>query len=161
MLLVTLEAVRVGGVDVPAGDPSLDAGPPVLLTLDGGLDGLGEGAHPLTVRASGLASRRTTLRIAAATAPAVDAPRPHDPATNLVLSGANLAGAEEAIAWPDVGLTAPTDVHTLPVTAVAAGSVTVAAAALGTLPAGRGPWRLAIRVGDHVYTPFVVLELQP
>jgi hypothetical protein len=163
-LLGTLEAVRVGAVDVPAGDPSLVTGPPILLTLDGGLDGLGAGAHPLSVRASGLASRHGVLRVAAETSPAVDAPAPavHDPATDLVLTGANLAAAEEAVLWPDVGVTAPPDVHGLPVTDVSAGSVTVpSTGGLATVPAGRGPWRLTIRAGDHVYTPYVLLELEP
>jgi Pvc16 N-terminal domain len=161
-LLGTLEAVRVGGVDVPAGDPSLDVGPPLLLTLDGGLDGLGAGVHPLTVRASGLASRRDSLRIAAPTAAVIDAPAPHDPATDLALTGANLAGAQEAVLWPDVGVTAPTDVHSLPVAAAALGSVTVpSAGGLATVPAARGPWRLTVRVGERVYTPYVLLELEP
>jgi Pvc16 N-terminal domain len=159
----TLEAVRVGEVDVTPGDASLVEGPPLLLTLDdGGLEELGPGTHALSVRASGLASRRSVVRVAPDTAPAIDAlPAPtHDPATDLVLSGANLADAQEAVVWPDVGITAPPDVRTLAVADVGAGSVTVPSAGLGTLPAGRGPWRLTIRVGSHVFTPYVVLELE-
>ena len=100
----TLEAVAVGGVDVPVGDASLVVGPdgsPLLLTLDdGGLEALGPGAQPLTVRASGLVSRRGDAahrRLPAA--PVVDAPAEllHDPATDLVLTGANLADAQEAV----------------------------------------------------------------
>ena len=163
--LGTPESVAVAGVDVPVADASLVVGPggsPLLLTLDdGGLEALAPGAQPLTVRASGLVSRRGTLRIAAAAAPAVDAPAEllHDPATNLVLTGANLADAQEAVLWPDGGVTAPSDVHTLPVSAVAAGTVTVPSAGLAAVPAARGPWRLTIRIGAQVYTPYVIVEL--
>src|SRR6185503_18993116 len=138
------------GIDVPAGDASLvvardDA---LLLALDdGGLEALGPGAHPLVVRGAGLVSRRAVLRVAAAGAPAVDAPEvPHDPDDDLVLSGASLGGAEEAVLWPDVGVAAPTDVRSVPVGDVTADAVTVpAAGGLATLPAGRGPWRLTVR----------------
>ena len=62
--------------------------------------------------------------------------------------------------WPDVGVTAPSDVHTLPVSAVAAGTVTVpSAGGLAAVPAARGPWRLTIRIGAQVYTPYVIVEL--
>ena len=163
--LGTPESVAVAGVDVPVADGSLVVGPggsPLLLTLDdGGLEALAPGAQPLTVRASGLVSRRGTLRIAAAAAPVVDAPAEllHNPATNLVLTGANLADAQEAVLWPDVGVTAPSDVHTLPVSAAAAGTVTVPSAGLAAVPAARGPWRLTIRIGAQVYTPYVIVEL--
>jgi hypothetical protein len=160
------EAVAVDGIEVPVGDPSLTvaaSGAPLLLTLDdGGLEALAPGAHPLTVRASGLVSRRGVLRVAQGSAPAVDAPAAlrHDAGDDLVLSGANLGDAQEAVVWPDVGIAAPTDVHSIPLSAVAAGSITVpSAGGLADLPAARGPWRLTIRVGDHVYTPHVVLEL--
>lgn len=162
----TAEGVSVDGVDVPLGDASLvtaAGGSPLLLTLDdGGLEALGPGTHPLTVRASGLISRRGVLRIAAPAAPAVDAPAAlrHDPATDLVLTGANLAGAQEAVLWPDVGVTAPTDVHSVALSAVAAGSVTVpSAAGLATVPAGRGTWRLTVRIGTQVFTPYVLVDL--
>jgi hypothetical protein len=162
----TFEGLAAGGVEVPVGDASVTvapAGSPLLLTLDdGGLEGLGERAHPLIVRASGLASRRGVLRVAAAEAPAVDAPAAltHDPSANLVLTGANLADAQEALLWPDVGVTAPTDVHGVAVENVTAGSVTVpSAGGLADLPARA--WRLAVRIGDHVYTPYVLVELEP
>jgi len=160
------EAVTIDGVQVPVGDASLvvaPSGSPLLLTLDdGGLEALGAGTHPLTVRASGLVSRRGTLRIAPAGAPTVDAPAvlEHDPTNDLVLTGANLGEAQEAVLWPDAGVVAPTDVHSLPVTGVAAGSVTVpSTAGLEDVPAARGPWRLTIRVGAQFYTPYVLVEL--
>lgn len=161
------ESVAVDGIEVPVGDPSLvvaPSGSPLLLTLDdGGLEALAPGSHPLTVRASGLISRRDVLRVAPDAAPTVDAPPvlAHDPADDLVLTGANLADAQRAVLWPDVGVTAPTDVHDLPLSAAAAGSVTVpAAGGLATVPSARGPWRLTIRVGDQVYTPYVLVELE-
>jgi hypothetical protein len=164
----TFEGLAAGGIEVPAGDASVVVAPegsPVVLTLDdGGLEGLGEGAHPLIVRASAMASRRGVLRVAAGEAPAIDAlPAPtHDPSTNLVVTGANLAAAEEAILWPDVGVTAPTDVHGMAVDNVTAGSVTVpSAGGLADLPAARGPWRLTLRIGEHRYTPYVLVELEP
>lgn len=161
-----VEAVDVGGTSVAAGDASLTVAPggsPLLLALDGGLQALGEGSHPLTVRAAGLVSRRAVLRLVAEAAPVVDAPAPaHDPATDLLLTGANLAGAQEAVVWPDPGLAAPVDVFSLPVAAVAAGSVTVPAGppGLADLPAARGPWRLTLRIGERVYTPYVIVELE-
>ncbi|MDX6720791.1 MAG: hypothetical protein QOJ63_3045 [Solirubrobacteraceae bacterium] len=165
-----LESVDVGGASVPAGDASLVVAPDggwILLTLDAaGPQSLGEGAAPLSVRAAGLVSRRATLRVAAATAPAVDAPgiAPHNPTTDLVLTGANLAGAQEAVLWPDAGVSAPSDVVGVAVTSVAAGTLSVPSAGapgLADLPAGRGPWRLTIRIGERVYTPYVLVELAP
>jgi len=160
------EGAWVDGIDVPPGDPSLipaPGGSPLLLTLDdGGLEALGPGTHPLTVRASGLISRRGALLVAAPEAPVVDAPAAmrHDPATDLVLSGANLVDAQEAVLWPDADVAAPTDVHSVPLTAVAADSVTVlSAGGLATLPADGGAWRLVVRVGPQVFTPYVLVEL--
>jgi hypothetical protein len=164
----TPEAVSVDGVVVPTGDASLvvaPAGSPLLLTLDdGGLEALAPGTHPLTLRAAGLISRRDVLRVAPEDAPTIDAPAvlTHDPSDDLVLTGANLADAQRAVLWPDVGVTAPTDVHDLPLSAASAGSVTVpSAGGLATVPAARGPWRLTIRVGEQVYTPYVLVELEP
>jgi Pvc16 N-terminal domain len=163
--LAGFEALSADGVQVAVGDPSLEIEPTgtvLLLTLDdGGLEALEPGAHGLTLRAGGMVSRRGTLRVAPATAPVIDAPNEgaHDPSNDLVLSGANLANAEEAVLWPDVGVAAPTDVHSTTVTNAGATTVTVSAAELQTVPPGRGPWRLAIRVGASVYTPYVLLEL--
>ncbi len=158
-----LERVFVAGTGVDAGDPSLvvaDAGSPLLLTLGGDL---GEGVHALTVQASGLVSRRAAIAIAAPSAPTVDAPPAlsHDLGSDLVLTGANLAGAQEAVLWPDVGTAAPPDVFSLAVSDVSAGGLTVPSAGapgLADLPRGRGPWRLTIRIGNQVYTPYVVVE---
>jgi hypothetical protein len=162
-----LDGVTLDRIDVPAGSPLLTAaatGSPALLELTGGgLEGLGPGGHQLTVRAAGIASRRGVLRIAEPGAPCVDALPGfrHDPADDLVLTGANLGAAEECVVWPDAGLALPTDVHRLPLSAAGATSVTVPAAEIAGLPPSRGPWRLALRIGAQAYTPPVVLELSP
>ena len=68
---------------------------------------------------------------------------------DLVLTGANLGDAQEAVVarHPSV---AATDVPT----GVAAGSVTTPPGGLATLPLHRtGVWRLTIRVGAQLYTP--------
>jgi len=160
----TVEAVTAGGVEVAAGDPLLvteDGGAPLLLSLTGALAGLEGATVPLTIRAAGLVSRRGVLRLAPEGAPAVDAPPSisHDPTTDLVLTGANLAAPDEAVIWPDVGVADPTDVHTLALTGVAAGTVTIDSSELGSLPAGRGPWRLTVRL-DQMFTPYVLVELE-
>jgi hypothetical protein len=160
----TVEAVTAGGVEVAAGDPLLvteDGGAPLLLSLTGALAGLEGATVPLTIRAAGLVSRRGVLRLAPEGAPAVDAPPSisHDPSTDLVLTGANLAAADEAVTWPDAGVAAPTEVHTLALTGAAAGTVTIASSELDSLPAGRGPWRLTVRL-DQLFTPYVLVELE-
>jgi len=160
-----LEAVVVDGIAVPTGSPSLtaaDGGSPLLLNLDaGGLEDLGPGSHRLTVRTSGLVSRSTVLRIAEETVPVLDAPPAlrHDPTTPLVLTGANLAAAEDCVVWPDDGVASPTDVRTLELIDLDAESVTVAADELDTLPHRPRPWRLAVRLGERLYTPYVLVEL--
>ncbi len=167
----TLEAVVVDGIAVPTADPSLTrpvADGPLLLSLDdGGLETLGEGAHHVSVQAGGIVSRRGTLRIAPSTMAVIDAPAVirHSVATDLVLTGANLGGASEAVLWPDQGLASPADAISLPVVAVIDDSVTIPAlgspAGLGNADFGSRLWRLVIRVGAHVYTPYVVLEFEP
>ena len=155
--------VGVGGTVVASGDARLTVaadGAPAHLALTGDLQSLAPGPQGLTVRSGGLVSPRATLRIAAEGTPAVDAPPlTHDPATDLVLSGAALDDAQEAVLWPEAGIGGPADIHNLAVSSVSATSVTIVAAELGGLPADRGPWRLTLRIGDHVFTSYVVLEL--
>lgn len=157
------DAVDVAGVHVEPG-PRLTLAPdgtPLRLALtDGALASLPAGPHSLTVRAAGMVSRRATVWIAPAGAAIVDAPAlSHDPGQDLVLTGVDLGGAQEAFLWPDAGMTAPSDVQTLAIADVQADSVTVTSGELGGLPPERGPWRLTLRVGDQVFTPYVVLEL--
>jgi hypothetical protein len=162
-----LEFLVVGGVEVPGADASLVRSGPtsVLLTLnDGGLETLGPGPHPLAVRVGGMWSPHGTLAIAAPDAPVLSAPPVlrHDPSANLALTGANLGGAAEALVWPDRGVSSPSDVHHVAVGSVSAGSVTVLSAGspegLSDVDFGAGSWRLALRIGAHVFTPYVVLE---
>ena len=175
-----LDGAAVDSVLVASGDPRLteeEQGQVTLLTLDqAGLEELGAGSHALTMRSAGLISAASALRITAADAAAVDAlpATAHDPATALTLTGSNLGSAQEALFWPDRGLTSPGDVHPVALDAVSDTQVKVAAAdlaALAATPAGRGPWRCSLRITgtvDHepgspqttVFTPFVVLELR-
>lgn len=161
-----LDGVVVDGINVAPDDASLivaPSGSPLLLSLNvSGLPALGPGTHTLSLRSAGLVSRTGVLRIAALGMPTVDVPPTlrHDVADDLVLTGANLAGAQEAVLWPDHGVAAPTEVHTVALTAVTADSVTVpSAGGLATLPAARGLWRLTVRIGVGLFTPYVVLEL--
>jgi hypothetical protein len=162
------DALIVGGIEVLSNDASLSHIPgsnALLLTLDdGGLDQLGPGAHPVVLRSGGMLSTSATLRVSAPGVPVLEAPTVvrHDPNAPLTLRGTNLAGAVDALVWPDRGVAAPSDVHTLALSAVGANAATIAAAGtpggLGDVAFGAEPWRVALRVGDHVYTPYVVLE---
>jgi hypothetical protein len=166
-----IDGLIVDDVQVPVGSASLigpsDRGSLVLKLDAGGLEELGEGSHTLAVIARGMVSRREVFRIAAPAVPVLDAldALEHEFGTDLVLTGANLSGAVEAILWPDSGLVSPAEVHSLAVVDVTATSVTLPAAGspigLSALPGQRAPWRLAIRVDANVYTPFVLLEPPP
>jgi Pvc16 N-terminal domain len=164
-----VEQVMVDGIAVAPG-PVLAAEPdgPLLLDLSaGGLEVLREGVHTVSVQAGRMVSARENLRIAPPDVAVVDAPAfgAFDPANDLLLTGANLGAASEAILWPDQGLASPAEVTTLPVTDVSDDSLRIAAIGSPPLIADidrrGGLWRLAVRVGAHVYTPFVLLELAP
>ena len=139
-----------------AGDPSLALGPGgVAAAADARRLAASRRSPPAhtSSRSARAGSSRGPRSCASrhAAQPAVDAPAAlvHDPATDLVLTGANLADAQAALAWPDAGVGAPTDVHTLPVAGVQPGAVTLpSAGGLATSPAGHGPWRLTVRVGE-------------
>ena len=170
-----LDAVAVDSVQVASGDASLTrednaSGPVLLLTLDdGGLETLAAGSHRLTLRSRGFVSPGSTLTIAEPGAPVVDAlaATSHNVTNSLVLTGAGLDQAKEAILWPDLGVAAPDQVHVLALQAHSAGEATIAAAGLAAVagsPGGRGPWRCALRVGTagaDVFTPYVLVELIP
>ncbi|GAA1552886.1 hypothetical protein GCM10009789_03060 [Kribbella sancticallisti] len=164
-----LDAVWAAGLHIPAGDPALTLGPAgdrgttaaVLDLSRGGLSVLQVGMQPFTVAASGLTSRTATAQLIADT-PTLDAPPDpvHDPATDLVLTGAELGAVQEIVAWPDRGVATPTEVHSLPFTPGGAGAVTVRSdAGLALLPVPIRTWRLAARLTGQSYTPYVVLEL--
>jgi len=143
----TPDTVAVGGFVVPA--------TPILALDHGGLEDLVPGTYALTIRRQGLSSRSATLWIAEAGAPAIDAIDAHSRTADLQLAGANLSQTQAAMLWPDAGVNAPSDVHELPVTAVTGTSLRVTG--LGALEPGT--YRLAVRIGAHVFTPYVVLEL--
>lgn len=161
-----IDGIRTGGILVSSGDARLtvaDEGAPARLALTGTLQApLTPGAHALTIRSGGVVSRQVTLRIADPAVPIVDAPPlTHSAANDLVLTGAVLDDAQEAVLWPDEGITGPADVHVLAVSDVSATELTIVANELTVLPVNRGPWRLTVKIGDHVYTPYVVVDLEP
>jgi hypothetical protein len=136
----------------------------VLLDLSrSGLSILADGGHTLSVSAGGLASRTTTLQLDAS-ATLLDAPADprHDPGSDLDLTGGNLDGVHEVVAWPDRGIGAPSDVHSLAFVAGGPGALTVpSTGGLAGLPRAIRSWRIAARLTGQSYTPYVVLELVP
>lgn len=167
--LAALEAITVGGIEVlptsNAVDDHLASEAAILLTLDhDGLELLGPGRYPCTLRVGGTWSAPTWVTIDGATAPIVDAPVPlkHARTSDLTLTGANLSRAEVAVLWPDAGVRVPTDVHEVPLAGVTATSVELrAAGGLSAVPVGPGPLRLSLRLAGGTYTPWVLVELTP
>lgn len=162
----TFEGLYVGGNWVAAGDGAVllsNADGDIVLSLGAGaLADLSEGATTLTLRSGGRLSERVTLTIADPDAPTLDASSvlTHNPSVDLEITGANLAGATEVVVWPDVGVASPSEVQTFAVSAAAAGAITVTGLgvlSLGTFRAGVA-YRVAARVDDYVYTPYIVLE---
>jgi hypothetical protein len=164
-----VDTVWVGGLRLAAGTPALSTAPAregvfsVVVDLSAGdLAMLGPGEHRVTLSVAGLASRTDTIRLVDGV-PGLDAPAaavPHDSATDLVVRGAGLGAVQEVLAWPDDGIRAPTDVHSLPFSIGGPGSLTVrSAAGLADLPGAVSTWRLAARLAGQRYTPFVVVEL--
>jgi hypothetical protein len=165
-----LDGVWAGGLHIPAGDPALTLGPlassgsaasAVLDLSRSGLSVLAAGMQPVTVAAAGLASRTVTVQLADG-APTLDAPPApiHGAGTDLVLTGTGLGVVQEIVAWPDRGVAAPSEVHTLPFSSGGAGALTVrSAGGLAQLPASIATWRIAARLTGQSYAPYIVLEL--
>ena len=164
-----VDTVWIGGLRLAAADPALSAAPAgagvfsVVADLGAGdLAQLGPGEHRVTLSVAGLASRADSIRIVDGV-PGLDAPAaaaPHDPATDLVVGGAGLGAVQEVLAWPDDGIRAPSDVHSLPFSVAGPGSLTVrSTGGLADLPAAVSTWRLAARLAGQRYTPFIVVEL--
>ena len=162
----TFEGLYVGGSWVAAASAAVVLsnvnGDIVLSLAAGALADLGPGAMTLSLRSGGRLSERITLTIAEADAATIDASSAlsHDPALDLVLTGANLAGATEIVVWPDVGVASPTEVQTFAVSAATDGGITVTGLgvlSLGTFRAGLA-YRVAARVDTYVYTPYILLE---
>lgn len=163
-----IDGVWFAGIHLPAGDPALSVVPPgagtaaVVLDLSqSGLSTLGPGDHRVTLSVGGLASRTDTVRLLDAVC-VLDAPAApaHDPSTDLSMTGARLGAVTEVVAWPDSGIGAPTDVHTLGFAPGGAGALTVlSAGGLANLPTAIRTWRLAARLAGQTYTGYVVVEL--
>ncbi len=134
----------------------------VLLDLSkSGLSVLSAGTYTLTVSAGGLVSRTAAVQLLDGLA-VLDAPAEviHDPATDLVLTGAGLGPVQQVLAWPARGIGAPTDVRVLPFHPGGAGQITVSSAGgLAALPSGITSWRLAAELPGLTFTPYVVLEV--
>jgi hypothetical protein len=163
----SVAAVRVGDVTFPAGALTIPQPQgPILLTLPAaGADAVAVGTHAVTFRAGDLISGPESVTVLAATVPSVDAPAAltHSPAASLVLGGRSLAAVQAVVLWPDEGVASPADVVSLSGAGVvaAAGSVTVSAARLQAANLRPALYRISVRVSDHGFTPYVLMEFVP
>lgn len=159
--------VTVGGVRVPAAALSIPvAGGPVFLDLGAPpANAVGTGAHDVSLTAGGINSEPVPLTLSAPPVPSVHAPTPgfHSIAGgDLVLAGQDLGAALEAIVWPDGGVAAPSEVVTLALAGPPLpNQVTVAQADLAAAGLRFTTYRLTVRVGPHLFTPWVLLEVRP
>jgi len=144
---------------IPPDIAEMEPGGPVLATLPGGIL---ESSYDVTLTAANnVSSDRASLTVVAAARPSVDAPAVlrHSRAANLVLEGRALgAGPVEVVFWPDSGVSAPSDVVTVPGSA-AATSITILAADLA--PLRDTLYRISLRYSPHGFTPYVLLEMTP
>ena len=93
--------------------------------------------------------------------PALDAPAgPLAPATDLVLTGANLTAVDRVFLWPDRGLQAPAEVIERAPDALAARQITLARAGLDADGLRAIRYRAAARFGPNRYTQFVIVEVE-
>jgi hypothetical protein len=122
----------------------------------------GAGRHRVHVLTPGnLASNDEEILVEPSTAPAVDAPNVSSysqAGPQLVLSGAVLGDATRVFAWPDAGVSHPSDVHVFPAVAAA---TTVTTTFAGLTP---GTYRVTVELtpgpGFPVqFTPYVLLEV--
>jgi hypothetical protein len=162
-----VDGLWADGLHVALGDPALSvstsaATTTVLLDLSrSGLSVLGAGGHTVTISAGGLASRTNSLQLVEGTS-LLDAPKEptHDAGSNLTLSGSGLDAVHEVVVWPDRGIGAPTDVHSVPFVTGGPAAITVrSTGGLADLPGAITRWRLAARLSGQSYTSYVVLEL--
>lgn len=153
------QAVRIGGQEIPAAAFAFaEQGGSIVLTLP---PAIAAGEYDVSLRVADTWSRPITLAVRDATVSSVDAPTAltHSVAANLVIQGRALATTTAVFAWPNSGVTSPTDVATLAPGPVAEKQVTIPAAALAGL-AGRD-MRLALRVSPQRFTPFIRLRFTP
>jgi hypothetical protein len=155
---VWIGPAKIEGADITV----VDAKRSVVVLLPAlGLNAVPPGVHKLSVAAGNLISEPASLLVLPMGEAALEAPAAltHSKAAPLVLAGRGLAGALDVVAWPDDGIRDPSDVKTLPIDLKTDVEVHVGAASLKDL--GERMYRLAARVGPHVYTPYVVLEVTP
>jgi hypothetical protein len=163
-----VDGLWVDGLHVAVGGPALSVASSssgtttVLLDLSkSGLSVLGSGAHAVTISAGGLVTRTASLQLVEGTS-LLDAPEAptHEAATDLTLSGSGLGAVHEVVVWPDRGIGAPTDVHSVPFAPGGPAAITVrSTGGLADLPPSIVRWRLAARLAGQSYTSDVVLEL--
>ncbi|NVB37038.1 DUF4255 domain-containing protein [Pseudenhygromyxa sp. WMMC2535] len=106
-------------------------------------------------------SVREQITVLDASTPTLDAPTvaSHSMAGDLVLDGRALGSLGAVVLWPDEGIADPSAVKTITPASFDATSVTLSAAELAGAGLSAGSWRISARIGDHVYTPYVLLEL--
>jgi hypothetical protein len=156
-----LQAVLIDAVAIPAASFVASG---ATLAIDLAAAGIAAtGPHTVIVQAGGVFSAQSHFDVGAPLAPLLDAPLfPHDPAANLVLTGAGLTGADAAFAWPPAGIRAPDEVINIGVTNVSTSAVTIPAggvAGLNALAEIGTTWRLALRINGGQFTPHVRLDL--
>lgn len=157
------DRVIVGGVTFESADiTAIAPGHSFSIDLGTGPPGLTEGAHSVKMLSGSRSSKRTMIALTHATASTIDPllVPDWDIAADLVLSGRGLAGADQVAVWPEAGIRSPRDVVEMPLSAVAAASVTIAAAQLtaNAKPLLSGDQRLAIHLGSQRYTPSIVVR---
>jgi hypothetical protein len=108
-------------------------------------------------------SERAALQVLDPSTPTLDAPSfaSHSLAAPLILQGRSLAATVELVFWPDRELSMPSEIKSLLAPAAAATTIQATAAQLGAAGLTPGSWRVSARIGAHVYTPYVVMELVP
>jgi hypothetical protein len=126
-----------------------------------GMDAVAPGIHHVSVVANGRISEPLKLRVVAAGEPTLDGPTVlvHSKATNLSLHGRGLSGVTEVVAWPDSGITAPSEVKVFPVAGALSSDTELVVEAPHLNELLERAYRFAARIGAHRYTPYIVLEV--
>lgn len=94
--------------------------------------------------------------------PGLDAPTaPLSLGAALTLTGGNLTGTQRVFIWPDAGIRDPGEVIELAPGTVAAGTVTLTAAALSGAGLRAIPHRVSLRMNTGLFTPYILLEVIP
>ena len=159
--------VHVGSTRIPAADllvPVPDG--PVFATLpDAGPDAVAPGLHRVSMTVGALTSEPVSLRVRVPTLPAISSPAtPTVPITAaFALAGQALDGASKLVLWPDRGIDDPAnEVKECDLASADSSSVSVTASELLARNVRTGVlYRCAVRIGDHVFTPWALVEFAP